>query len=194
MTHGVDATNVRVVGAAGATTAILFWILGYFAPEFMASAPAGAEAAVTTLIAALAGGVLPSNALTGRGGDQDGFVHLGVLAVLVTLASLAACQNPPRSSDVIGMTAVAIETTAVAVKAACGNDVPDGPCDDGALLTTEQKQIAKRELTRAAGLLNLAISAYAISDDAAFSTYLREAENVLAALNNMLAPLGVTGG
>lgn len=48
-------SKVRAMGIAGAGATVIFWILGYFLPEFMASAPVGAEAAVTALIGLLAG-------------------------------------------------------------------------------------------------------------------------------------------
>ena len=52
---GGNQTTVIQVGAAGALTTVLFWVLGYFAPAFMATAPTGVEAAVTALVIALWG-------------------------------------------------------------------------------------------------------------------------------------------
>ena len=48
-------TSVTTVGIAGGITVVVFWLLGYFAPEFMESAPTGAEAAVTAIVSALVG-------------------------------------------------------------------------------------------------------------------------------------------
>ena len=39
-------TTVTIIGFAGALTAILMWVLSYFAPAFFMAAPPGAEAAV----------------------------------------------------------------------------------------------------------------------------------------------------
>lgn len=52
-------TTVTVVAFAGALAALGMWVLGFFAPEFMMSAPAGVEAAVTTVIVGALGYVLP---------------------------------------------------------------------------------------------------------------------------------------
>lgn len=53
------ATNiqpkVKAVGIGAAATAVLMWLLGYFAPELMATAPPGLEASVTALVATAAG-------------------------------------------------------------------------------------------------------------------------------------------
>jgi hypothetical protein len=50
---GGNGTTVTVVGFAGGATTILFWILGFFAPEFAMAAPSGAEAAATTVLVGL---------------------------------------------------------------------------------------------------------------------------------------------
>jgi hypothetical protein len=54
-----NQTTVTVVALAGGLTAIGLWILGYVAPAFMATAPAGVEAAITTVVVAILGYVLP---------------------------------------------------------------------------------------------------------------------------------------
>lgn len=51
--QGGNTTSVTVVGFAGGATVILFWVLGYFAPMFMMAAPAGVEAACTTVLVGL---------------------------------------------------------------------------------------------------------------------------------------------
>lgn len=53
-------TTVPIVGFAGGCTTVLFWVLGFFAPEFFAAAPTGAEAAVTTLFVGAICYLLPS--------------------------------------------------------------------------------------------------------------------------------------
>ena len=46
--------KATATASAGAATAILLWLLGYYQPDLVASAPVGVEAAITTLIAAVA--------------------------------------------------------------------------------------------------------------------------------------------
>ena len=50
-TGGTRSTTPQTVGVAGAGATIIFWLLGWFFPDFVATAPVGAEAAVTALIA-----------------------------------------------------------------------------------------------------------------------------------------------
>jgi hypothetical protein len=47
--------KIVAVGAAGAASTIILWLAGYYAPELMATAPVGLEAAFTALIATVAG-------------------------------------------------------------------------------------------------------------------------------------------
>lgn len=51
--QGGNTTSVTVVGFSGGATVLLFWVLGFFAPAFMAAAPAGVEAALTTVLVGL---------------------------------------------------------------------------------------------------------------------------------------------
>lgn len=44
-------TTVTMVGFAGAVTAVLLWLLSFFAPALMMTAPPGLEAAFTTILA-----------------------------------------------------------------------------------------------------------------------------------------------
>ncbi len=48
-------TNVQVVGVAAGVTTIVIWLLGYFAPALMATAPTGLEAAITGIITVIVG-------------------------------------------------------------------------------------------------------------------------------------------
>lgn len=50
-------TTVGVTAVAGALTAIGFWLLGFYQPELMASAPGGIEATVTAAAVAVIGWV-----------------------------------------------------------------------------------------------------------------------------------------
>jgi hypothetical protein len=49
---GGNQTTVTVVLLAGALVALLSWPLGYFAPDFMAAAPAGVEKAAEIVLTA----------------------------------------------------------------------------------------------------------------------------------------------
>lgn len=49
------STNVQVIGGAGAFAMIVIWLLGYFLPELMATAPTGLEAGITVLFSIGAG-------------------------------------------------------------------------------------------------------------------------------------------
>lgn len=55
----IAESKVAAGALAGASTAVLFWIGGYFAPDFMAAAPAGIEATVASLLGALAAWYMP---------------------------------------------------------------------------------------------------------------------------------------
>jgi hypothetical protein len=181
------STNTRVIGLAGAISFMLMWVLHYFAPDFMATAPTGAEAAITTIITGLMGQFMSANAF--MGGNQDGKVESPLFLVLVLLGGIAlmvmssGCQTQPRASDAISGTAYAITTAAVAVGEACGQTEANGPCRDGALITTDQKQWAKEQLRIALDLLDLAIDAYAVKDDVAFSRYMTQAMALVDAVN-----------
>ncbi len=50
-------TNVQVVGLAAALATIVMWLLGYFLPDLMATAPAGLEAAITGIFAVAVGAI-----------------------------------------------------------------------------------------------------------------------------------------
>ena len=53
-----NATSVKTVGIAAGVTVVLLWLVGFFQPELMATAPVGLEAAVTAIIASVAGYVV----------------------------------------------------------------------------------------------------------------------------------------
>ena len=50
-----NETTVKTIGAAAAGATVAIWLLGFYAPDLMASAPVGLEAAVTALIASAVG-------------------------------------------------------------------------------------------------------------------------------------------
>ena len=66
------STNVQVVGLAAGLATIVMWLLGFFAPELMASAPTGLEAAITGIFSVLVGLLMKPDAgikaLPGTGG------------------------------------------------------------------------------------------------------------------------------
>ena len=55
-------TNVQVVGLSAGLATVVIWLLGFFAPELMATAPTGLEAAITGIFAVIAGAVLKDDA------------------------------------------------------------------------------------------------------------------------------------
>jgi hypothetical protein len=59
-----DQTNIQTVGLAAGATVIVMWLLGFFAPDLMATAPTGLEAAITGVVAVMAGYVLPKDKFT----------------------------------------------------------------------------------------------------------------------------------
>lgn len=63
-------TTVTVVGFAGALTAVLMWVLSYFAPAFFMTAPPGAEAAITTILIGLICFVAPEFKLLSKKENQ----------------------------------------------------------------------------------------------------------------------------
>lgn len=50
-----NQTTVGTVSLAAGAATIALWLLGYFQPELMASAPVGLEAAITGVFAAAVG-------------------------------------------------------------------------------------------------------------------------------------------
>lgn len=50
-----NKTSVKTVGIAAGITVVMLWLTGFYQPELMATAPVGLEAAVTAIIASLAG-------------------------------------------------------------------------------------------------------------------------------------------
>ncbi len=57
-------TNVQTVGVAAGATVIVMWLLDFFAPALMATAPTGLEAAITGVIVVIAGWFLPKDKFT----------------------------------------------------------------------------------------------------------------------------------
>jgi len=49
------STNVQVIGGAGAFALIVIWLLSFFFPELMETAPTGLEAGLTVLFTIGAG-------------------------------------------------------------------------------------------------------------------------------------------
>ncbi len=63
----MQRTNVQVVGAAAAGATVIMWLLGFFSPELMDTAPVGLEAAFTAIIAVGAGLLFGENtAIVGK--------------------------------------------------------------------------------------------------------------------------------
>jgi hypothetical protein len=56
-----DQTNVQTIGLAAAATVIIMWLLGFFAPDLMATAPVGLEAAITGVVVVITGWLLPKD-------------------------------------------------------------------------------------------------------------------------------------
>ena len=65
------STNTQVIALAAGLSTIIMWLLGYFLPDLMQSAPTGLEAAITAVITVLAGVLFKPDAgtryLPGRG-------------------------------------------------------------------------------------------------------------------------------
>ena len=60
-------TNVQTTAVATFVAALVFWLLGYFQPELMATAPAGLESGLAGVIIAVIGYFVPQKALGGSG-------------------------------------------------------------------------------------------------------------------------------
>ena len=57
-------TNVQTVGLAAGATVIVMWLLGFYQPALMSTAPTGLEAAITGVITCVAGYFLPKEKFT----------------------------------------------------------------------------------------------------------------------------------
>lgn len=55
------STKVHTVGFAAGLATVFMWLTGYFAPELMAEAPVGLEAAITGIFSVLTGYILKDN-------------------------------------------------------------------------------------------------------------------------------------
>lgn len=59
------STNVQTTALATFVAALIFWLLGYFSPELMATAPPGLESGLAGAIIAVIGYLIPDNTLGG---------------------------------------------------------------------------------------------------------------------------------
>jgi len=50
-----NTTSVKTIGLAAGSAVVFLWLLGFYQPELMATAPVGLEAAATGLFACLWG-------------------------------------------------------------------------------------------------------------------------------------------
>ena len=65
------STNTQIVALSAGLATIVMWLLGYFAPGLMATAPTGLEAGITAVFTVVVSLLLPPDAgikqLPGRG-------------------------------------------------------------------------------------------------------------------------------
>ena len=108
-------------------------------------------------------------------------------ALLLSLLLLTACTTQPQSvSDAIGAGYLSIDAAAQTVSNLCRQTEVNGPCEEGALLTTEQKDDARAALLKATTALDEARVMYTIGDVtnaedriAAARAYIRQAETLV---------------
>jgi hypothetical protein len=132
---GGNQSSVTAVLFSGAAATVLMWLLGFFAPELMATAPTGLETAIGTLITGGLCYLLPAfgaHGSSGDGGGQAGFVRLSVLVSLVFTAIvvlwLAACTALSFDQRLANAyaTNTAVRTTAAAAVNAGSMSSADG--------------------------------------------------------------------
>ena len=56
------STNTQVIGLSAGLATVCMWLLGHYAPELMADAPTGLEAATTGILTVLAGTIFKPDA------------------------------------------------------------------------------------------------------------------------------------
>lgn len=100
---------------------------------------------------------------------------------LVLLLGGCAGQTALNTADTIGAANLAITTIATTLQTACGNTVPDGPCQTNAVVDRDVMDRAKLELKTAASLL----------DAAAVNTNVSDAWTAIAAAQRIIAQLEV---
>ncbi len=128
---------------------------------------------------------------------NSGNVHspaaVGVLAILIACFAFSGCgvQRPQVDSiaDGIAVTAADVETAAQTVKSLCRNTQPGGPCADGALISTEQKESLKNGLQDVLDGLSVANLALATNDYGEATDRLARTQAILAVLSAELARL-----
>lgn len=88
-------------------------------------------------------------------------------------------------------TAFAVSNAALLARKACGNTIPDGPCAEGALLTTEQEAQLKQGFIMVIGLLHQVRILLLQGDTASAGNELTAAKGVWAEQERQLTDLGV---
>lgn len=106
------------------------------------------------------------------------------ILILALAACLSACAVAGKG---VGTTSLAIENVADAVRMACGNTVPGGPCTEGAIITTDEKEGIKNSLQIAVNYLAVADQAIVTGNGEQAAARLRQAEAILEAINRLLA-------
>ena len=117
----------------------------------------------------------------------------GILATLLACLMLSGCgiQRPQIDSvaDGIAVTASDVETTAQTVQRLCRNERPGGPCANGALISTEQKESLKNGLQDVLDGLSMANLALATNDTVGAKDGLARTNAILAVLRAELTRL-----
>jgi hypothetical protein len=108
---------------------------------------------------------------------------------LALVLVLSGCASVPSFTDAIGVGYLTVDTLAVSVHEACGNELPGGPCADGAPLTTEQKESAREALETALNLLDDARWLYATGETDLAGDRLLQARALLRGVEIVLARL-----
>jgi hypothetical protein len=107
--------------------------------------------------------------------------------LVLSLLLLTACTTQPQSvSDAIGAGYLSIDAAAQTVSNLCRQTEPRGPCEEGALLTTAQKDDARTALLQATTALDEARTLYTLGDTenaqdriAMARAYIRQAETLV---------------
>ena len=87
--------KIKGVGIGAGLATIVMWLLGYYNPDLMATAPTGLEAAVTAVIATLIGWLVPNDHDDNQKTETmvRSPVWVGLIALLMVLSGCAFIQE-----------------------------------------------------------------------------------------------------
>lgn len=187
-------TNVQVTALATFASVTILWLLGYFLPDLMATAPEMLGELFTGALIFLSGLLFKSDAgikqIPGTGASPP---LVGLLALIVAAVGLSGCatKRPPIESisDAIVVTSADVEIASDTLLSLCGNTVPRGPCRAGAVISQETNARIAQNLTNVVDGVERASNALAADELLDANDEIGRARSLLTIIRAELARL-----